>query len=206
LAVALTACAAASHAAEIYGGIGLPGALLGYGGSFGASLGWRGEVAGGLKLKRDGRREGLEYSGELKTGRAAAFLDWYPLAGSFRLSAGLTANDIKVNLNGTGTTGTINGKAVSLVGETFRVTAKYAASTPYLGLGGGHQQADGGGIGFFWDLGAQFGSFDVSAQTSLVGKFGVTQADVDAEAKKVRDTLDSLKVIPMVAIGLTYRF
>jgi hypothetical protein len=205
IAALATTCFAA-QAGEVYTGIGFPGLALGYAGAVGSNLTLRGEVAGGLSLTRDGKREGLTYQGKLKAGRAGVFLDWQPFGGSFHLSGGLTANDIKLDLDGTGTNGTINGKPVNLTGETFQVQVQYARSTPFLGLGWGHQPSPAGGLGFFFDLGAQFGRFKTAVQTSIVGKYGVTQADVDAEVQKVRDTVDKLKVLPTLAFGLNYRF
>jgi len=195
-----------THAAEAYTGLGFPGATFGVAGGLASNVTLRGEVAGGLSVSRDGQREGLTYRGDLKAGRAALFADWQPFSGRFHLTAGLTANDIKIDLNGYGTNGTINGKPVNLTGETFNVQVKYARSTPYLGLGWGHQPAPGGGFGFFFDIGAQIGKFDTAVQTTIVGKYGVTQADVDAEVQKVRDTVDQLKVLPSATLGLTYRF
>jgi hypothetical protein len=203
---AVAAACLPAHAAETYAGIGFPGATLGYAGAIASNVTLRGEVAGGLSISRNGQREGLTYQGDFKAGRAALFADWQPFSGSFHLTAGLTANNIKLDLVGSGTNGTINGKPVNLTGETFNVQVKYARSTPYLGLGWGHQPAPGGGLGFFFDLGAQLGKFDTSVQTTIVGKFGVTQADVDAEVQKVRDTVDQLKVLPSATLGLTYRF
>ena len=203
---AVAAACLPAHAVEAYAGIGYPGATLGVAGAIGSNVTLRGEFAGGLSISKDGQREGLNYRGDFKAGRAALFVDWQPFSGSFHLTAGATANNIKLDLIGSGTNGTINGKPVNLTGETFNVQVKYARSTPYLGLGWGHQPAPGGGLGFFLDLGAQFGRFDTAAQTTIVGKFGVTQADVDAEVQKVRDTVDQLKVMPSATIGLTYRF
>ncbi len=203
---AVAAACLPAHAGETYAGIGFPGATLGYAGAIASNVTLRGEVAGGISIQRDGQREGLTYQGDFKAGRAGLFVDWQPFSGSFHLSAGLTANNIKLDLVGAGTNGTINGKPVNLTGETFNVQVKYARSTPYLGLGWGHQPAPGGGLGFFFDLGAQFGRFDTSVQTTIVGKYGVTQADVDAEVQKVRDTVDQLKVLPSATIGLSYRF
>ena len=194
----------ASQAVEIYAGIGFPGATLGVGAKLGDTVTARIEAAGGVDISRDGQREGLSYKGRLKSGRTAAFLDWYPFGGVFRLTGGLTANDIKVDLDGSGGTGTINGKPVNLTGETFKLQVKYASSTPFLGFGWGHTPT--AGFGGFLDLGAHFGKFDVAAQTSVVGKFGVTQADVDAEVDKVRKDIDKLKVLPSIAFGLTYKF
>lgn len=195
-----------AHAAEIYTGIGFPGATFGVAGAVASNVTLRGEFAGGLSMSRDGQREGLTYRGDFKAGRAALLADWQPFSGSFHLTAGLTANDIKLDLNGYGTNGTINGKPVNLNGETFNVQVKYARSTPYLGLGWGHHPKPNGGFGFFFDVGAQIGKFDTTVQTTIVGKYGVTQADVDAEAQKVRDTVDQFKVLPSATLGLTYRF
>lgn len=41
----------------------------------------------------------------------------------------------------------------------------------------------------------------------LVGTNGaITQADVDAQTKTMRDSIGGLSVLPSVSIGLTYRF
>lgn len=206
VAVALACSAVAAHADEVYGGIGFPGLVLGYATPLSNGLTVRGEFAGGLSMSRNGQREGMDYSGELKSQRLGAFVDWFVFSGGFRLTGGLTANDIKAQLNGKGGTGKINGKTVDMTGETFNVTIKYPQATPYLGLGWGHQASPDKGLGFFADLGVMVGKFDASATTSLVGKQGITQADVDQEVSKVRDSLSKLAVLPAVSIGLTYRF
>lgn len=204
LAAALWLAASAAHAGEVYAGIGFPGATLGFGTRLGDSATLRIEAAGGLDITRDGQREGLSYKGRFKSSRGALFLDWYPFSGSFRLTGGVTANDIKLDLDGSGGTGTINGKPVNLSGETFKLQVKYASSTPYVGFGWGH--SPGSGLGGFFDLGVHVGRFDTNAQTTVVGKNGITQADVDAEVQKVRDSLDQLKLLPSVAVGITYKF
>ncbi len=132
------------------------------------------------------------------------FVDWYPFSGTFRLTGGVTANDVKIDLDGSGGSGTINGKPVNLSGETFKLQVKYASGTPFLGFGWGHTPT--AGFGGFLDIGAHFGKFDATVQTTVVGKFGVTQADVDTEVQKVRDKLDQLKVLPSLTVGLTYKF
>jgi hypothetical protein len=206
LLCAAAACATpASFAGELYTGLSLPGLTLGYKGSLGGNWGLRGELAGGAKMNRDGQREGLSYDGHLKANRGAVLIDWFPLSSSFRLTGGLTLNDMAVVLNGKGSTGTINGKPVDLTGETFRLDIAYQRTTPYLGLGWGLRPA-GAGLGFYVDLGAQFGRFTTDATTTVVGKFNITQADVDAEAQKVRDTVARLGVLPSLGVGLSYRF
>ena len=156
-------------------------------------------------MNRDGQREGLNYDGHLKAGRGAVFVDWFPLGSTFRVTGGATQNDYTITLNGKGSTGSINGKPVDLTNETFRVDVAYARTTPYLGLGWGHQAA-GTGLAFYVDVGAQFGRYNTEVSTTVVGKYGITQADVDAEAQKVRDTLARYGVLPSVGLGMSYRF
>jgi hypothetical protein len=203
-AAALVLATGTASAGEVYTGIGFPGAALGFGAKLGDSATVRLEVAGGINVSRNGKREGLTYKGTLKTSRIGAFLDWYPFSGAFRLTAGATANDMNADLDGSGGTGTINGKPVDLTNETFKLQVKYARSTPFVGFGWGH--SPGTGFGGFLDLGAHLGKFETTAQTTVVGKYSITQADVDAEVQKVRDKIDKLKVLPSVAVGLTYKF
>jgi hypothetical protein len=205
LAAAAAGVPVASLAAEVYTGLGLSGATLGYADSAAGRWGLRGELSGGAAMNRDGQREGLNYDGRLKAARGAVFVDWFVLGNSFRLTGGATQNDYTVTLDGKGTAGTINGKPVDLTNESFRVDVAYARTTPYLGLGWGHRAA-GTGLGLYVDLGAQFGRYRTETSTTVVGKYGITQADVDAETQKVRDTLARYGVLPSLGLGLTYRF
>ena len=210
LALALAAVSLSSQAGSLYVGGGYPGAAFGFSepltGSL-SSFSFRGELAGGIRYKASGQRNGVDYDGTFKNDRFGTFLDWYPLSNGFRLSAGATFNDTNATLNGRGTgNSTINGKAVDLTGETFNVKLTYPKTTPYVGIGWGHHSDSARGIGFFADIGAQFGRVSTEAQTSLIGKFGITQADVDAEATTVRDYAKRAAVLPTLNFGATYKF
>ena len=61
-------------------------------------------------------------------------------------------------------------------------------------------------IGFFADIGVQIGKPTVDVQSSLVGKFGITQADIDAEADSARRRANKLGVLPSAMLGMTYTF
>jgi hypothetical protein len=171
------------------------------------TLGVRGEYAGGLSVNKDGNQEGVNVIGNFKASRLGAFADWFPIGGGFRLVGGLTANDIKADLNGVGSGfSTINGKSVDMTGETFNVQVKFPSTTPYLGIGYGHQKSDTKGFGFYADLGVMIGTFTADTTTSLVNKKGVTQADVDAQTQKIRDSLSGLSALPSASLGLLYRY
>lgn len=204
----LAAVGGASQAQDIYGGIGFPGLMtLGYAQPISSNWGVRGEYAGGLKISKDGVQDGVPYTGTFKANRLGLFGDWFPFGGGFRLVGGVTANDMEFNLNAVGSgTATINGKTVPMNGQTFNVSVKYPSATPYIGIGYGHQSSAEKGLGFYADLGVMIGSFTTSVNTSLVGQAGITQADIDAQTQKARDSVSSLTIFPSVSMGIVYRY
>lgn len=208
LLAALAAIGSSAQAQDSYVGLGLPGLYtLGYAYPMSNSLGLRGEYAGGLSVNKDGNQDGVNVTGTFKASRLGAFADWFPLGGGFRLVGGLTVNDIKADLNGVGSgNSTINGKTVDMTGETFNVQMKFPGTTPYLGIGYGHQKSDAKGFGFYADLGVMIGTFTADTTTSLLNKKGVTQADLDAQTQKIRDSLSSLSALPSASLGLLYRY
>jgi len=208
LLAALAAMSTGLYAQDSYVGVGLPGLLtLGYAYPLNSSLGLRGEYAGGLSVNKDGNQDGVNVTGAFKASRMGAFADWFPMGGAFRLVGGLTFNDIKADFNGVGSgTSTINGQSVNMSGETYSVKVKFPDTTAYLGIGYGHQKSDIKGLGFYADLGVMVGSFTADTTTSLVGKQGITQSDVDAQNQKIRDSLSSLSVLPSASLGLLYRY
>ncbi len=186
---------------------------LGYAYPVSSSLGLRADYAGGLNVSKDGNQDGINVTGTFKASRLGAFADWFPLGGGFRLVGGLTVNDIKADFNSVGSgIATINGQNVDMTGKTFNVQVKFPSTTPYLGIGYGHQKSDAKGFGFYADLGVMVGTFTAETTTSLVGTTivgggaTITQADVDAQTQKIRDSLSSLSVLPSASLGLLYRY
>lgn len=208
LLATLAAMSTGIHAQDSYVGVGLPGLLtLGYAYPLSNSVGLRAEYAGGLSVNKDGNQDGVNVTGSFKASRFGAFADWFPMGGAFRLVGGLTINDIRADFNGVSSgTSTINGTSVNMTGETYNVKVKFPDTTAYLGIGYGHQKSDAKGLGFYADLGVMVGSFTADTTTSLVGKQGITQADVDAQNQKIRDSLSSLSVLPSASLGLLYRY
>jgi hypothetical protein len=208
LLAALAALVPAAQAQDIYAGFGLPGLYtLGYALPLNPSVGLRVEYASGLSLNRDGNQEGVNVTGNFKSSRLGAFADWFPMGGGFRLVGGLTAHDTRAEFNALGSgTSSINGTTVNMAGETYRVTVKYPDTTAYLGIGYGHQQSEARGLGFYADVGVSLGNFSINSSTSLVGKQGITQADVDAQNQKIRDSLNGYSVLPSASLGLLYRY
>lgn len=207
--VALTLAAASSaYAGDLYMGLGFPFYTVGYAHTVNDAVGVRGEFSGLRTIKRDGTEDGINYQGRFKHQVFGAYGDWHPMNGGFRVVGGLTVNDTKLNLNATSGTGTanINGKTVNLSGETYNVELTYPRVTPYVGLGYGFSPANTPGFGFYADLGVLIGRFKTETTTSLVGKQGITQADVDAETGQLRDSTAKLSALPKLSVGVTYRF
>ena len=204
---ALAALSTGVQAQDIYGGLGLPGLYtLGYAQSMSSGWGLRGEYSTGLSKNFSSTDNGVSYNASFKSSHAGLFADWFPFNGGFRFVGGLTANDMKYEVNALGTgTATIQGKPVNMAGHYFNMNVKYPAATPYLGLGYGHQTS-AKGLGFYFDVGVTYGSFTADASTDLVGVAGITQADVDAQKQQMNDTLAGYKYLPSFSAGLVYRY
>lgn len=208
LLATLGSTASLAQAQDIYGGIGAPGIYtIGYAHSMGASWGLRGDYAGGLSWSGTGTDSGVNYDATVTASRAGLYADWFPFGGGFRVVGGLTANDMKANLNSVGSgTATINGKTVGMSGHYFNVQFKYPTATPYLGIGYGHQAASAKGLGFYFDVGVTLGTFTAEVDTDLVGVATITQADIDQQKQDMNDSLAGMSVLPSVSLGLRYNF
>lgn len=203
-------CAAQAHAGEIYGGVGLPGVFAGYAYSLTDNWGLRADYATLGQRSKNGSEDGIDYQGKVKVARLGAFADYFPWRNGFRLTAGLTFNQIKISLNAnpnSGLTQSIGDKNVVLSsGDYFNVAVKVPGVTPFLGLGYGHQAQAGSGLGFHADLGASIGRAKLSVDTNLVSKGLVNQSDVDKELSQLRDGVGKIRLIPQISFGISYAF
>lgn len=205
--LALMACAGASQAGEVYGNLGFPGVMLGFAQPMSDRLTLRADVAT-LGTRSDRRNEeGINYDASLKTTRVALLADWFPMAGSFRLTGGLTSNQYKLDLLATGAGGTLtigNTTYTTTAADRFAVAVKFPSTTPYLGIGWGH--GAGSGMRFAFDIGAMIGKAKVSYQLSGPAANQVSQADIDAELAQLRDGVGKVRAIPQVTFGIGYSF
>lgn len=207
-ALVFVAASASAQAGDLYLGLGFPFYTVGYAYTLNDAVGLRGEYSGLGTVKRDRTENGINYQGRFRHQMVGAYGDWHPTTGGFRVVGGITLNDTKVNLVATGgsATATIGTKTVSLAGETYNVDLVYPKATPYVGLGYGFSPKSGPGFGFYVDAGVSIGKFKTEATTSLVGKRGITQADVDAETAQLRESTAKLSALPKFSVGVNYRF
>lgn len=204
--------ATASQAAEVYTNLGLPGLMLGYAHAINPMFTVRGDFATLGNYSKNQTESGIDYKAKLAFNRLGLFGDYFPFSGGFRLTGGLTMNNQKIELTSTaqaGSTMTVGDQTVILAPDD-RLYAKIQMpkTTPYIGLGWGHQQADKG-LGFVADFGATLGKakLDVEATgTNLGNRALVTQADIDKETQQLRDGVAKITLIPQISLGLNYRF
>lgn len=203
---ALFLAAGAAHAGEVYAGIGLPGVMLGYAHPIHDSLTVRGDFATLGSRSKQQTEEGIDYDAKATLGRVGVFADWF-VAGGLRLTGGLTLNDFKVDLlaRGNGQPITIGGRSYPTSGaDRFKVAIKFPSTTPYLGIGYGHQLSTG--LGFVFDIGASIGKAKLSTEASGPNLSQVSQADIDAETAELRDGVARLRALPQISFGVAYRF
>ena len=207
-ALAALALAAPAQAGGIYAGIGLPGVMVGYAHPLSPSVALRADVATLGTHNANESESGIDYRATLKTSRTGLFADWF-FSGGWRLTGGATFNDMKLELEGRGNGGTItigDNSYVAGPDDRFNVLIKFPRSTPYVGLGYGHQAASPG-WGFVFDAGASIGRAKVEGSVSGPTLSGnVSQADIDKELADVREGVGKVRFLPQLSIGLTYRF
>lgn len=209
LAVA-TAClwpVQALHAGEVYGAIGMPGVMLGYAHPMNENLGLRADYATLGSHTKVYTESGIAYDGALSTGRAALLADWFPFAGRFRVTGGLTANNYKLSLNASGAGGTLqvgNTTYTTTAADGLRVDVAFPKTTPYLGIGWGHQASSGFRAAF--DIGAMIGSATVTVTPRGQLTNPAAQADIQAETAQLRDGVGKVKAIPQISLSLGWSF
>lgn len=214
LGAALACLAAPAAAQSVYAGVGTTGLTLGYAHTYSAMFGARAEASVLPSMSRTYTKDGIDYGGDVSSRRVAALFDWRPLSGSFRLSAGLSAGSASGQFFGAPSSGgaiTIGGTTVSFgPGDRYDVKAEFPTTMPYVGLGFGHTPSRG--WGFHADLGVLIGKAKVTGalSPSLAAKITAAgrdpQAELEAELANVRETTDTMIGLPVLSLGVSYRW
>ena len=199
----LPLAAMADEAGTIYTQISSNGLGLGYAKSVGDDFAVRGQINSyEYSFSGDVGDFGANATKDVKLSLNSVQVlgDWYPGAGSWRLSGGLVFNDNKVTLKATNATvGTVTGASAS-------AEVKLSNSvSPYLGVGFSTRPKNAKGFGFNFDLGVMFQDPTVTLTATLPGST-VPQGDIDAQKKKMQDAVDQLKNMPVLGLGVSYAF
>jgi hypothetical protein len=197
---------------DVYSGIGaLSIATIGYARPINSNFGLRVEYGGWAAITRDDKTGGANATATLKLNHGGLFADWFPFQNGFRLVGGVTFNDIGLDLTSKLTDGdtlSIGDKTDIKVtpNDSYGVKLTFPTTTPYIGIGYGHQQSKGKGIGFYADVGLMVGTFTSQINTTLLAKGLVTQVDIDKENQTLRDSMSGIGAVPSISLGLVYRY
>jgi hypothetical protein len=195
-----------AQAGQVYGGLGLPGAMIGYAHPLGHGVTLRGDFATVGLPDKTVNEEGIDYQAEAQLNRLGFFADWFMLGG-LRLTGGITFNGMGLDLRAQGNGGTINiggTDYTTSADDRLDVQVKFPRTTPYVGIGYGHHP--GSGLGFVFDLGASIGKPKLTATPSGPNLSQVDPADLDRELQELRDGVGKIKFMPQISLGLAYKF
>jgi hypothetical protein len=157
-------------------------------------------------------RAGISYQASVKLHSGYGLVDFYPSErGSFHLTGGVWTNPL--TLSGTGQPGgsgtyTINGHSytASQVGS-LTLEAKFPSVSPFAGLGFGTPANRHSGLKFLFDIGAVIGQPTVSLTSTAAASNAQLANDLAAQiATTQSDFRKNLKVYPILALGVGYRF
>lgn len=196
-----------------YGSAGTNGFGLGAGTTinenFGARLGFN-----TFKINADQQNADGNYTVDLKLMTVSGLADYYPWAGKFRATAGAVYNGNKATITAkpTGANYIFNGVPYnsSDVGS-FTGEMTFNSVAPYLGIGWGNPAAKDKQWGMTMDIGVLFQGAPkvtntVTCGAITAGQCSTLQSDVSAGATKLETDLKDFKYMPVVNVGISYRF
>jgi hypothetical protein len=197
----------------VYAGMDTTGFKLGYGYLFNKNFGLRAEGVALPGMTGNYGTDGVDFEGKPKSRRLAVMADWYPFSNGFRLTGGLSKVNSEIALTAVSQSGSITIGTATVAfdaSDSFNGQVKWPSTMPYIGIGYGHNQEKG--LGFFLDAGVLYGKATVSGalSPSLTSKLGMAGFDATAELNKelaqVQDTLNKIPYIPILSLGITYRW
>lgn len=170
-----------------------------------------------MDFSRNFTSNGSQFNGKLKLGGWDLLVDAHPFANGFRVSAGAYIPSTQLNLTGTPTgsaTYTINGNSYSTSQvNSLAGSAKYSGIKPYLGLGyDGFNSATNGGLYFTSDVGVIFsGAPKVALSANCAAGTAPStctqlNTDIAAQQQSINSTLAKYNLLPVVQLGVGYRF
>ena len=148
---------------------------------------------------------GIDYEGDVALGAYGLLVDFHPMKGNFRLTAGYLRNRTGVDLTGVATEDTEIGDTTYTPAEigTLSGTLDFKQNVPYFGIGFGSAAKAPGRVKFLLDLGVlSQGSGDVTL-TSNTGL--VDPADLRQEEQNVEDDIKDYDLYPVLAFGISFR-
>lgn len=158
--------------------------------------------------------EDINYDAKLRLAGFSVLADLHPWAGGLRVTAGGYSPKHRISgaakYIGATSTVTINDRVYSSDQlQNLTIDAKWSGFRPYLGLGYDGFNKTSAGLFFTADAGVIFaGSPGVRLQANCVDASVCAQAaaDIAAEEAKLRNDISGAKYLPVLQIGVGYRF
>lgn len=194
---------------KVYVTGGLQGFGVGVGQTINPRFGARAEFSG-YSMSDSYTESGNTYDGTLKLRSGNLLFDFFPFAGTFRLTGGVAAfgSELKLGIDGPQTV-EFDGRTYALgQGEFVRAKVEFPSAAPYLGLGWGHGAGDRG-FYFSADLGVYIGNFKTSLDVSDALRQRVELADpgaIERERQALDDSVADVSVVPSLQSYIGYRF
>lgn len=186
---------------------------------WGLRLGFlRGELDIDFDAENNNGMEGdeLDYDSDVDLENSYLLADWHPWNGRFRVSFGSFFNNSEATVitrcnnealvPGTESCEFGNSRfSPTLLGE-ITTEVDFDTVAPYLGIGWGHQAKSGFALNA--DLGvAYIGSAHVDIRSSgSCNDNAECRRQVNEEEKEVEEELDKFRFLPIVSLGVSYRF
>jgi hypothetical protein len=182
-----------------------------------AAVGFR--MIGGLNLRlgaagyafNDSYKEsGIEYDYDITFITGLALLDWHPMNGHFRISAGAAFNGNEAELESTPKSTYQIGYHTYSAAETgtLRGEIEYDDVGPYVGVGWGNAWGRNNRLSLAFDLGLIYqGQANVRLTADGTKAYDpVFQTDLKMEQSAIEDTADNFEFYPVVTFGISYKF
>ena len=158
--------------------------------------------------------EDTDYDADLRLGGFNLLADYHPWAGGFRLTAGGYGVKHRVSgiakYTGPASTITINDRDYSSSElESLTLDAKWKGFRPYLGLGYDGFNSSKAGVYFTADAGVIIAgkpALELEARCVTPEVCAAAAADIAAEREMLRDDISGAKYLPVIQVGLGYRF
>ncbi len=174
----------------------------------------------GGSLNIDNEIEGINYDGKLNLQSVGGLLDFHPTGGGFRVSAGIYNNSNNMDVDASGINNSnveIGGRRYDLSDATLNTKVTFKSTAPYLGLGWGNAADKDSKFSLTTDLGVLFQgepSAKLSTkgtvkdvQTATAADVSILNGELAKEEVKLNDgDLKKFKLLPVVSLGMNYRF